>query len=86
MDERIPCPYCAEDIRPEAVRVGPSGAFSGTVRRATNLGPVVEYDVALGDVLINALDADPLRTAIYEPPSEVGVEFLDGCLYLLPPS
>jgi iron(III) transport system ATP-binding protein len=73
-------------IRPEAVRVGAGGTFSGTVRRATYLGPVVEYDVALGDVLINALDADPLRKAIYEPDNEVGVEFLDECLYLLPSS
>jgi iron(III) transport system ATP-binding protein len=73
-------------IRPEAVRIAASGMFAGIVRRATYLGPVVEYDVALGDELINALDADPLRTTIFDPPSEVGVDFLDGCLYLLPSS
>jgi iron(III) transport system ATP-binding protein len=73
-------------IRPEAVRIGPAGTFSGAVRRATYLGPVVEYDIALGDVLISVLDANPLRETVYEPPSQVGVEFLEGCLYLLPSS
>ena len=73
-------------IRPEAVRIGPGGTFSGSVQRATYLGPVVEYDVALGDSVINVLDADPLRATVYEPPSPVEVEFLDGCLYLLPSS
>jgi iron(III) transport system ATP-binding protein len=73
-------------IRPEAVRVARGGTFSGTVQRATYLGPVIEYDVAIGDVLINALDANPLREAIYAPSDQVGVDFMDGCLYLLPAS
>ena len=70
-------------IRPEAVRVGRDGMFRGTVQRATYLGPVIEYDVALGDTLINALDANPLREAVYAPSEQVGIDFMDGCLYLL---
>jgi iron(III) transport system ATP-binding protein len=73
-------------IRPEAVRVGRDGMFSGAVQRATYLGSVIEYDLALGDVLINALDANPLRERIYAPPEQVGIDFMDGCLYLLPAS
>ena len=73
-------------IRPEAVRIGPAGTFTGIVQRATYLGPIVEYDITIGDVLINASDANPLRETVYQPPSQVGVEFLDGCLYLLPTS
>jgi ABC-type Fe3+/spermidine/putrescine transport system ATPase subunit len=73
-------------IRPEAVRVGRGGMFSGAVQRATYLGPVIEYDVALGDVLINALDANPLRDEIYAPQEQIGIDFMDGCLYLLPAS
>jgi iron(III) transport system ATP-binding protein len=71
-------------IRPEAVRVGRDGMFSGMVQRASYMGPVIEYDIALGDVLINAVDSNPLREAAFEPPERVGVDFLDGCLYLLP--
>jgi iron(III) transport system ATP-binding protein len=73
-------------IRPEAVRIGRGGMFRGAVQRATYLGPVIEYDVALGDVLINALDTNPLRDEIYAPPDQIGVDFMDGCLYLLPAS
>jgi iron(III) transport system ATP-binding protein len=71
-------------IRPEAVRVGRDGMFSGTVQRASYMGPVIEYDIALGDVLINAVDSNPLREAAFEPPERVGIDFLDNCLYLLP--
>ena len=71
-------------IRPEAVRVGRVGMFRGAVQRASYLGSVIEYDIALGDVLVNALDANPLRAEIYAPPDQVGVDFMDGCLYLLP--
>jgi hypothetical protein len=73
-------------IRPEAVQIGRGGMFRGAVQRATYLGPVIEYDVALGDVLINALDTNPLRDEIYAPSDQIGVDFMDGCLYLLPAS
>jgi iron(III) transport system ATP-binding protein len=73
-------------IRPEAVRIGRDGMFSGAVQRATYLGSVIEYDIALGDVLINVMDANPLRERIYAPPEQVGIDFMDGCLYLLPAS
>ena len=71
-------------IRPEAVRVGPHGLFAGIVRQTTYLGSMVEYAVAVDGTLVTVVDSNPLRTAIYEPDSPVGVDFLDGCLYLLP--
>jgi len=71
-------------IRPEAVRLHPQGSLRGRVQRAVYLGPVVEYELALGPQSLTVVDTDPLRPQIYRPDAEVCFDFLPNCLYLLP--
>ncbi|MEN9230014.1 MAG: ABC transporter ATP-binding protein [Thermostichus sp. DG02_5_bins_236] len=71
-------------IRPEAIRLHPQGSLRGKIQRVTYLGSVVEYDLTLGAQQITVLDTDPLRPQIYALGAEVNLDFLPGCLYLLP--
>jgi iron(III) transport system ATP-binding protein len=73
-------------VRPETVRLNPAQDVhaTGIVRRASFLGGLVEYEVAVGEQLLALVETDPRRTIIHRPGEEVGLAFLADCLYVLP--
>ena len=73
-------------VRPEMMELNPaSGAHAeGIVRRASYLGDVVEYDVAVGDLLLSLVESDPRHLTIYPEGESVQISFLEDCLYALP--
>jgi iron(III) transport system ATP-binding protein len=76
-------------IRPEAVRIlgkveSRPTAFAGTVRRATFLGSLVEYEVfvdGLPPLLVQA--SNPLEQGIHGVGSSVALDFAPGALHVL---
>ena len=56
----------------------------GTVRRASYLGDVVEYDVEVGDLLLALVENDPRHVTIHPEGETVQIGFLEECLYVLP--
>jgi iron(III) transport system ATP-binding protein len=72
-------------IRPEMVEIGPTEEQAqGTVRRATYLGNVVEYDVEVAGQLLALVEYDPRHTTVHSEGQTVGLRFLEDCLYVLP--
>ncbi len=73
-------------IRPEMAQINPSGAaeLEGVVRQAAYLGSMVEYDVEVGGQLLSLVEYDPRRTTIHPEGSQVHVQFMDDCLYVIP--
>ncbi len=71
-------------IRPESIRVD-SGALRGTVRRATFLGPMAEYEIAVGDRVLQAVDPDWMERRLHEPGDEVAWSLRADHAYVLPP-
>jgi iron(III) transport system ATP-binding protein len=72
-------------VRPEMVKIAPSqGQVSGKVRRATYLGNVIEYDVEVASQLLALVEHDPRHSTIHSEGQEVGLHFLEDCLYVLP--
>jgi iron(III) transport system ATP-binding protein len=72
-------------IRPEMVEIDPvEKQVEGTVRRATYLGNVVEYDVEVAGQLLALVEYDPRHTTIHSEGQTVGLRFLEDCLYVLP--
>lgn len=71
-------------IRPEAVSVGnPDSYFATTVKKATYLGPVVEYEVEAGDRIISIVDYNPQIKKVYSEGAEVGIKFCDECFHIM---
>ncbi|OGO41457.1 MAG: ABC transporter, partial [Chloroflexi bacterium RBG_16_57_9] len=71
-------------VRPEEVVLGKNtDGFAGIVRRAAYLGSLVEYDVEVNGQLISAVDTDPRQLLLYPRGSEVGVRFLEDCIYVM---
>jgi len=71
-------------IRPEAVHLAEGGSgYPGEVRRSTYLGPVVEYEVEVGDQFVFAVDYEPHRRRIYLEGEQVRVRFEESCFHLL---
>jgi iron(III) transport system ATP-binding protein len=76
-------------LRPEAVRItgraeGRPAAFAGTVRRATFLGSLVEYEVSVDGLppfLVQA--SNPLEQGIHGVGSPVALDFASGALHVL---
>ena len=73
-------------VRPEMMTLNPAeGAHvEGIVRRASYLGNVVEYDVAVGEQLLSLVETDPRHLTIYTEGETVKISFLQDCLYVLP--
>ncbi|MCP4362800.1 MAG: ABC transporter ATP-binding protein, partial [Chloroflexi bacterium] len=73
-------------VRPEMMALNPAvGAHvDGIVRRASYLGDVVEYDVAVGEQLLSLVETDPRHLTIYPEGEAVQIGFLQDCLYVLP--
>ena len=71
-------------VRPESVRVG-EGATQAVVKASTFLGSLVEYQLAVGDVVFGAIDPDWMSRGLHAP-GEVVPESLAGSkLFALPP-
>lgn len=72
-------------VRPEAIQVVEQGGqYQGKVRWASYLGSLVEYEVEVAGQRLAITDTDPRKTVIYPEGHEVGVQFLEDCLYILP--
>jgi iron(III) transport system ATP-binding protein len=72
-------------VRPEMVEIDPpEHQVQATVRRATYLGNVVEYDVEVAGQLLALVEYDPRHTTIHAEGQVMGLRFLEDCLYLLP--
>lgn len=71
-------------VRPEEVLLGDhSDGFTGIIRRVAYLGSLVEYDIEVNGQLISAVDTDPRQLTLHSRGSEVGVRFLEDCLYVM---
>jgi len=72
-------------VRPEMIRiVEDGGKVRGIVRRAAYLGDAVDYDIDVNGQLLTAMQTDPTRMVIHPEGSEVGVDFHEGCIHVLP--
>jgi iron(III) transport system ATP-binding protein len=72
-------------VRPEAIQVVEQGGqYRGVVRWASYLGSLVEYQIEVAGQNLAVTDTDPRNTVIYPQGHEVGVRFLDDCIYVLP--
>jgi iron(III) transport system ATP-binding protein len=72
-------------VRPEALHVvAQGGQYRGTVRWASYLGSLVEYEVEVAGQRLAIMDTDPRNTVIHLAGQEVGVQFLEDCIYILP--
>ena len=56
----------------------------GVVRRAAYLGNVIEYEVEVGGMRLALIERDPRRADIHPEGQEIGLRFLEDCLYVLP--
>ena len=74
-------------VRPEMVHLGDNGrGVPGTVRRATYLGNTVEYDVEAAGHLLAVVEHDPRRVVVHPEGTQVRLQLLEDCLYVLPRS
>jgi hypothetical protein len=71
-------------IRPESIRVD-SGALRGTVRRATFLGPLAEYDIEVADGVLTAVDSDWMERPLHAVGDVVSWSLRSEQAYALPP-
>jgi iron(III) transport system ATP-binding protein len=72
-------------VRPEAIQVVEQGGqYRGIVRWASYLGSLVEYQIEVAGQNLAVTDTDPRNTVIYPQGHEIGVQFLDDCIYVLP--
>ncbi len=73
-------------VRPEMMVLNPAAGahVDGIVRRASYLGDVVEYDVAVGEQQLSLVETDPRHLTIYPEGEAVQIGFLQDCLYVLP--
>ncbi|MEO7296133.1 MAG: TOBE domain-containing protein [Candidatus Limnocylindria bacterium] len=71
-------------VRPESIRVG-SGELRATVERSTFLGPLAEYELALGDHVLQAVDPDWMGGGLHALGEEVACSVRSEQAYVLPP-
>ena len=72
-------------VRPESIRVG-VGAFRASVRRATFLGPIAEYELVVGDHVLLAADPDWMGCGLHQPGEDVTWTLQPEQAYALPPA
>jgi iron(III) transport system ATP-binding protein len=71
--------------RPEMIAIHPDGAFQGTVRQASYLGNMVDYDVEINGNLLGVVETDPRRiTTIFPESTTVKFDLLVDCIHVLP--
>ena len=71
-------------VRPESIRLG-TGELRANVRRSTFLGPLVEYELAMGSEVVLAVDPDWMGHGLHEVGEEVACSFRPEQAYALPP-
>ncbi len=72
-------------LRPEAVQVvDEGGQYSGVIKWSSYHGNAVEYEVEVAGQPLVVINTDPRHIVIYPPGQNVGVNFLEDCLYVLP--
>ena len=71
-------------VRPESVRIG-SGELRGRVRRSTFLGPLVEYELGVGEQVLLAVDPEWISRGLHAPGDEVSWSLRPEQAYVLPP-
>lgn len=72
-------------VRPEMMQiVGGEGKARGIVRRAAYLGDSIDYDIEIDGQLLAAVETDPTRMVVYPAGSEVGLDFHEDCIHVLP--
>ena len=70
-------------VRPESIRVG-VGELRGTVRRATFLGPMAEYELEVGSDVLLALDPDWMGRGLHQAGESVAWSLRPDQAYVLP--
>jgi iron(III) transport system ATP-binding protein len=74
-------------VRPEMVKLDASrGQVEGSVRRATYLGNVIEYDIEASGQILSLVEHDPRHIEIHAEGESVRLSFQEDCLYVLPES
>jgi len=71
-------------VRPESIRLG-SGDLRAKVRRSIFLGPLVEYELDLGESVVLAVDPDWMGHGLHEAGEEVACALSPEQAYALPP-
>jgi iron(III) transport system ATP-binding protein len=72
-------------VRPEMIKVVEgAGKVRGVVRRVSYLGDAIDYDVEVHRQLLTAVETNPTRMVIHPQGSEVGLEFYEDCVHILP--
>jgi iron(III) transport system ATP-binding protein len=71
-------------VRPESIRLG-AGDLRATVRRSTFLGPLVEYELAMGDHVVLAVDPDWMGHGLHQEGEEVACSLHPDQAYAMPP-
>ncbi len=72
-------------VRPEAIQVVEQGGqFQGVVQWASYLGSVVEYEIDVAGQRLAIVDSDPRHTVVHPQGHQVGLQFLEDCIYILP--
>ncbi len=72
-------------VRPEMVELNaPQAQLTGTIRRTSYLGSVVEYDIEVAGQLLSLVEHDPRHTEIYGEGQTLTLRLLEDCLYVLP--
>ncbi|MEO8509874.1 MAG: ABC transporter ATP-binding protein [Chloroflexota bacterium] len=71
-------------VRPEALRIG-SGELTARIGHRTFLGPLVEYELLVGEQVLLAVDPDWLTSGLHEPGEEIAWSVRAEQAYVLPP-
>jgi len=72
-------------VRPEMVSIDPETAHTtGVVTQAAYLGNHIEYVVEIQGQTLDLMESYPRRMTVHPEGTEVGLRFIEECLYVLP--
>jgi iron(III) transport system ATP-binding protein len=72
-------------VRPEMIFIDLGEAhIKGLVTQAAYLGNHIEYEVQVQDQILALIETDPRRMTVHSEGTEVGLRFIEDCLYVLP--
>jgi len=72
-------------VRPEMIRIEDGETKGrGIVRRAAYLGDAIDYDIEVDGQLLTVVETNPTRMVIHSEGSEVGLDFFEDCIHVLP--